>query len=111
MSLTREYTLTHQAVREVATKRELMPMDVRVLVAIADRGGVARTDELETDLGMGGSAVRRSLLTLRPRWCEGGDKRGARSPIRLTDDGWAAAHAVERRRRELAITNQEVRAA
>lgn len=113
MSLTLEYSLTRQAIREVAVRHELASMDVRVLVALADRGGTARTDDLEADLRQDGSAVRRSLIALRPRWCEGGDKRGARLPIRLTEEGWQTAQSVERLRRELAVNDndQEVEAA
>jgi hypothetical protein len=64
-------------------------MDVRVLVALADRGGHACSDELESDLCLkGGTAIRRSLLNLRPTWAVGGDQRGRRADIRLTINGF-----------------------
>lgn len=87
MSLTTDYSRLHRTVREVARERGLQPMDVRVLLAIAERGGVARSDELEEDLRCEPAMIRRSMMAIRPGLVTGGDKRGCRVPIALTADG------------------------
>lgn len=99
MSATRAYSRLHRAMLEVAREHDLVPMDVRLLFALAERDGTSTTDVLADDMCMwdDGTAIRRSLLVIRPQFCIGGDKRGSRVPISLTEGGWQIANAVQSR--------------
>jgi hypothetical protein len=98
MNVTVSYSTVHRALSDTAQAHQLVPMEVRVLLALADRGGESRTDELERDLCVrGGTAIRRCLLTLRPLgMVKGGDMRGQRSPVMLA--GGASAVLEDFRR-------------
>lgn len=105
MSVTAAYAATHDAFTSVAEFERLVAFDVRLLVAIADRGGSGRTDELQRDMLAHGSAIRRSSMTLRARGlvrataCDGTPtpKRGVRARLTLTERGEAVAgRALER---------------
>lgn len=100
MSITAAYAAAHDAFLTVAESERLTPMDIRILVAIADRAGTARTDELEDDMRVHGSAIRRSTAVLRDRRLVNATatdgtpvpKRGVRTRLTLTTRGAAAAH-------------------
>lgn len=105
MTTTASYAATHDAFISVAERERLIPFDVRLLVALADRGGRGRTDELERDMLTHGSAIRRSSMTLRARGlvrataADGGPtpKRGVRVRLTLTARGARVAQrALER---------------
>jgi hypothetical protein len=66
VNATRTYTAHHQALRETARWcRPLHPFDVRVVVALHERGGKATIAELADDLADAeGAAVRRSRFRL-----------------------------------------------
>ena len=85
MNATQAYSTIHRALGETAGAFQLVPMEVRVLVALADRAGKSRTAELEDDLCQrDGSAIRRTLSTLRARgFVVGGDVRGRRADLIL----------------------------
>jgi DNA-binding transcriptional regulator PaaX len=109
MSITREYGLTHQAVKQVAQDRGLTVIDVRLLVALAERGGRATTDQLLEDLAVHETQLRRSMSKVRQQGLlVGGDKPGARVPLSLNDGGWGVAGAVQSLRLTLA-NNQEAK--
>ncbi len=95
MSITQGYSRVHKAYVVTARVYGLVPMDVRVLVALAEREGVATSDQLEEDLhlGDGGSAVRRSLVNLRSTGllC-GGSVRGRRDKIQIRARGEEVVH-------------------
>jgi DNA-binding MarR family transcriptional regulator len=101
-TITRDYAATHSALSVVARSVGLAPADVRVLIALAERGP-ARSDELERDLGIDSSALRRSLLALYKRGlCAGAPrKRGTRTTVSLTDAGNAIAEMALTHRRTL----------
>lgn len=101
MTVTLNYSLTHRAILKVAGQYKLAPIDVRVLVALRDRGDQAYGDELKEDLHSEGSAVRRSIGAMRGTWLTGGDQRGRRVPIQLTEKGAEAVTAFDRWRRVL----------
>ncbi len=90
MSVTQGYSRVHKAYLVTARAYDMVPMDVRVLVALAERGGTATSDQLEEDLflGDGGSAVRRSLGNCRSigLLC-GGNVRGRRDKIEIRPAG------------------------
>lgn len=94
-TLTASYARTHDAFLSVAQDTGLKPFDVRVLVALHDRGGSGRTDHLEREMWDGGPAIRRSSLTLRTRGLIRADagegtsrpKRGVRARYTLTAKG------------------------
>jgi DNA-binding MarR family transcriptional regulator len=102
-TITGEYAATHSALTVVARAVELAPAHVRVLIALAERNGSARSDALERDLGVDSSALRRSLLTLYKRGlCAGAPrKRGTRTTVTLTDAGNAIAEMALAHRRSL----------
>jgi hypothetical protein len=93
MNLTRAYSQLHRALVDAARTEHLTPTDVRLLVAIHERGGQARTDELAADLCCEGTAVRRSVGALRGFWlkasAEGGGKTrpGVQTVLTLTTAG------------------------
>jgi hypothetical protein len=99
MSLTQRYSKMHTAFVLVARGHELTPFDVRVLLAVADRGGSARSDEIGADLILSSSnqsSFRRSSLGLRATGHvigsasngRGRVKRGERHVLKLTEKGW-----------------------
>jgi DNA-binding MarR family transcriptional regulator len=102
MSITRDYAATHSALTVVAKAVGLAPAHVRVLIALAERNP-SRSDELERDLGVDSSALRRSLLALYERGlCAGAPrKRGTRTTVSLTDAGKAIAEMALAHRRSL----------
>lgn len=63
--LTHAYATIHEALTATAARHGLTPIDVRVLVALWERGHIATSHELERDLLCQGSQVRRASLTLR----------------------------------------------
>lgn len=94
MTLTDRYSALHRALVDVARRRDLAPMDIRVLVALHERGGAATSEEIEQDLLCEGSAVRRSWLVLRESsyvftsGIDGGRARqGVRTQLTLTAIG------------------------
>jgi hypothetical protein len=109
MSVTAYVAQVNEAVRETARTRDITGADVRVLLAVGDRNGISSSDILERDLLMEGSGIRRSTAALRPEFITGGDQRGRRTPIVLTDAGWAVVGEVRRRLAEITTnqTNQE----
>jgi DNA-binding MarR family transcriptional regulator len=104
-TITQDYTATHSALTEVAREVGLARTQVRVLLALAERHGRARSDELERDLGVDSSAVRRSLIALYEReLCAGSPrKRGTRTTVTLTEDGHAIVDMVLSRRDSLPL--------
>jgi hypothetical protein len=91
------YAVLHRAMLVTGYEYGLSVADVRFLLALARRGGESNTAELETDLLGDAAAIRRSLGMCRPVFCEGGNKRGVRLPIRLTGVGREVADAVAER--------------
>jgi hypothetical protein len=93
--LTAAYTATHQALAQAARKHSLRPYEVRVLLALHERGDRARTDDLEADLGLGdGTALRQALGVLyREGYCAGRAidgslrRRGVRTVVRVLPAG------------------------
>jgi predicted transcriptional regulator len=63
--------------------------DMIVFIAIYDAENPVTTAKLEDETHLNSSQIRRSLLVLRPKYVQGGDKRGARIPLVKTDKGWA----------------------
>lgn len=85
-SLTTAYTATHLALRTVATETKLGMLSVRVLLALAERGGEATTGDLIEDTAgsranASGGDVRRSLGVLDGRGLVAGEaaRGGART--------------------------------
>jgi DNA-binding MarR family transcriptional regulator len=103
-SVTTAYSAAHDAFRLAAWDAEIHPFDVRLLVALEERGGTGRTDELAREMLIEGTAIRRSSLTLRDRKlivADAGEgtkrpKRGVRARLGLTDAGRAVAQAAIR---------------
>jgi hypothetical protein len=103
-TFTENYSRIHDALLDAATLRGLRPWDVRVLVALEERGGRAVTDQLQDDLrDRNGAQVRRSLITLYAQdlatgqSSRGGPRRaGQRSVVTLTFNGRAIARDVLR---------------
>lgn len=101
-SITATYSHAHEAFVTIARSKDLMPFDLRVLVALKERGGVGRTDELEVELQCEGSAVRRSYPILVERGLVTADagegtlrpKRGVRARLQLTRPGHVLAGAA-----------------
>jgi hypothetical protein len=90
------YTRTHTALVATAHETGLKPFDVRVILALHERGEEATSFELSEDLNSEGSQVRRSLLGLYEReMCvgeaaDGGRRRpGTVTQVRLTPVGRA----------------------
>lgn len=112
MTVTAIYGATHDAFLTVARRHQLVPFDVRLLVALRDRGGAGRTDELAREMVVEGTAIRRSSLELRRRRFitadagEGtrGPERGVRARLSLTDRGREVARVAA----ELAVRDQPV---
>lgn len=74
-------------------------------VLMAVRDGFVTTDRIEAETHLGGSQVRRALVELRPEYLTGGDKRGARTPVALTQRGLVVCAAVDAARARLAASN------
>lgn len=99
MTITEQYTRTHEVLKEYARRLELLPFDVRVLLAVAEHGDFnsrsATYEQLYAVLDDGGAAVRRSALALRKAGLvvierkDGsfGSGRGVGSRARLTQPG------------------------
>lgn len=99
--LTSTYSAIHSAIRETAGVYELQPYEVRVLLAISDRGGACSSDALRRDLTEDGAATRRALGALyRIKYAEGFGpdqgprQRGFNTQIKLTPAGAQIARAV-----------------
>lgn len=94
------YSRLHRAMLDVAREERLTPADVRLLVAIYERGCIARTDELEADMCCEGTMIRRSIAFLRDRYVtatasDGGETRqGMRSVLELLERGHDVARRV-----------------
>lgn len=105
-TLTSTYTATHLALRTVATKSELGMLSVRILLALAERGGEATTGDLIMDTAGSrsnapGGDVRRSLTVLYRRGLAAGEAtrggprtQGVMTVVRLTGDGRRLAERV-----------------
>jgi DNA-binding MarR family transcriptional regulator len=108
-TITGEYAATHSALMVVARAVGLAPAHVRVLIALAERNRSARSDDLERDLGVDSSALRRSLLTVYKRGlCAGAPrKRGTRTTVTLTDAGNAIVEMALAHRRSLLESRTE----
>lgn len=105
MSVTAPYTRAHEAFSRVAhaLPKGTTAYDVRVLVALLERGGSARMDELAGDLCPSGdyTALRRSTSTLygrglaTGRGADGGERRpGTLTLVELTSRGRHAARVA-----------------
>lgn len=107
-SITAAYSLAHESFVTLSRANDLMPFDLRLLVALEERGGSGRTDEIEVELQCEGSAVRRSYPMLERRGLLTADagegtlrpKRGTRSRLTLTAYGRDLARAVIQRANE-----------
>lgn len=102
MTLTATYTRLTTAFVAAATAGELSVMDVRVVLAIADRAGAATSHQLAEDLRCESSLVRRALARLYARsyaigeGLDGGPRRpGVLTIVRLTRRGAAVAKGVQ----------------
>lgn len=93
--ITDTYARAHESFRAVAQDASVLPADVRVLVALHEVGGEARTDELEDRLLSNPTAIRRSSITLRREGLILADagpgttrtRRGTRARLSLTAAG------------------------
>lgn len=102
MSITETYSRVHDAMLTTADRHSLKPYDVRLLVALLERDGEARTDDLERDLCSEGTSIRRSSLALRDAqmitaWSSAPGrppKRGVRSHLSLTLHGHVVAQSA-----------------
>lgn len=101
--ITRSYGQAHNAFAMVARQhRGFTPFDVRLLVALLEHDGVARTDQLEAAMQIEGSAIRRSYCELRAAGfllADAGEgtaepKRGTRARLSLTARGREIAEAA-----------------
>ncbi len=100
MTATLTYGRIHNALRSTAGVLQTVPMNVRVLVALHERGGAATTDELTADLHANATAVRRAAGELYVRgWArgmgvDGGPRReGVRSRLELSAEGECVARS------------------
>lgn len=99
MSFTRTYGQGHDALLTTARALNLIPFDVRLLVALHERGDEGTTRDLEREMSDLGSAIRRSSLKLRARGFIVADagpgttrpRRGVRARFTLTRAGSQAA--------------------
>src|SRR5262245_54789271 len=112
MSVTETYSHAHEAFEVVARANDMAPFDMRLLVAIHERGGEARTDELEVDLQACGSAIRRSYPNLWVRGLLKADagegtfrpKRGVNTRLTLKASGTRlAVAAIDRANERLEV--------
>ena len=102
MTTTEAYSRTHHALACAARENGLTPTDVRVLVALHDRGGEGRTGELYEEMFDEGTMIRRASLALRKRRfiavraADGSPrpKRGVQAVYRLTARGETVALRV-----------------
>lgn len=99
---TNALTRAHQATHRVADEEGVTPFDIRVVVAVYDRGLKATLQEIAEDLAIAPSAVRRAALRLRAYGTELAahvdqadpekpPRPGMVSVLHLTDRGEAAA--------------------
>lgn len=93
-SITASYAETHNAFQTAAYDAKLTPFDIRLLVALEERGGTGRTDELARETRAEGAQVRRSFKKLREEallTADGADglrrRRGVRTQLKLTASG------------------------
>lgn len=101
-TVTASYSVAHDVLRETARRQRLVLFDIRLLLAIHERGGVGRTDELALELSGDAAGVRRSSLALRATGLIRADagpgtsrtKRGTRARLVMTGDGAALAREV-----------------
>lgn len=104
MTATEQYSRLHASIADVACQEGLVPFDVRILVALEERGGEARTDELEAEMRSEGTGIRRSyptLVVLGLVWADAGEgtnrpKRGTRTRLVLRAKGVHLARRVLR---------------
>lgn len=106
VTLTDRYTRTHLALRTVSAETDLGMLAVRLLLALAERGGEATTADLIEDTARSrtnasGGHVRRELTRLThrgyvsPQAARGGAPTpGTMSVWRLTGDGRRVAERV-----------------
>ena len=102
MTATETYSRLHEALSDEAASIGLTPWDVRILLALHERGGEGRTDELEGELLCCSSQIRRSSLPLRAARFITADagkgtrapKRGTRARLVLTAKGRVSAQRV-----------------
>jgi hypothetical protein len=93
VTTTETYSTIHRALTDTALLHGLTRTEMRVVVALADRGGRSRTDEITADLCLGsGSAVRRAIAELRRR----GQVAPARTELKLSAAGRTAHRAFVR---------------
>jgi hypothetical protein len=98
MSLTEDYGRVHEAFLATAAHESITPSDVRLLVALLERGGTGDSFEVQQETYMNPTQVRRSSLNLRHRGLihatspDGGETRpGQRVQMELTAAGEGAA--------------------
>jgi transcription initiation factor IIE alpha subunit len=114
MSITAHYSHAHAGFAVAARMFDCTPMVARVALAIHDRGESATTHELETDLCVHGSAVRRALLWMYEAGVavgEGDDgkrrRQGVVTRVRLTPAGqnmvWTVLRAARAARDDLEL--------
>ena len=102
MTVTAVYSHANEAFNAIARAHRLVPFDVRLLVALHERGGEGRTDELEVDMQTEGTAIRRSYPPMAARRLLAADagsgttrpKRGVRTRLTLTTAGRNVALAA-----------------
>lgn len=107
MTATEQYSRLHASIADVACQEGLVPFDVRILVALEERGGEGRTDELEAEMRSEGTGIRRSyptLVVLGLVCADAGEgtsapKRGTRTRLTLTRKGHDMARRVLREAR------------
>jgi DNA-binding MarR family transcriptional regulator len=94
VSLTQRYTSTNRAFWSVGRELGMRPAAIRVLVAVADRGGRATTTELNADVDLQQSDVARMLRELYAAGLatgvavDGGRRRGGvTTRVSLTGEG------------------------
>lgn len=94
LGMTRRYSALHSRFAQVAQATGLKPFEVRVVTAVYGRKGECVSDELERELLVEGSAVRRALVDLYRLGylvgeADGGGPRGPgrRTRVRITETG------------------------
>jgi DNA-binding IclR family transcriptional regulator len=102
MSVTDVYGRVHWLLAAYARVNAIVPADVRLLVALHERGGRGTSDELWREMATNATAVRRSSITLRNRGlvvasaADGSvrPKRGTLLQLDLTENGRSIAQMV-----------------
>lgn len=64
MSVTESYSLMHEAFAVAARDYKVEPTVARVVYALHERGGEGTSHDLDVDLWLDASGVRRALLTM-----------------------------------------------